>query len=125
CIEHQQMNPLSMPIVPAARNNRLREEKPEVMLCASAPPGPPLYGGSRTKRDEKHRDTKTQRHKGAHPTLYCAPLCLCVFVSLCFSFPSLSFVRSLQPRYVQFLHLKQRFHDSFRFLWVFVLHQLT
>src|SRR5262249_10847944 len=32
--------------------------------------------------DEKHRDTKTQRHKGPQPSS--APLCLCVFVSLCF-----------------------------------------
>src|SRR4030095_459620 len=36
------------------------------------------------KRIEKHRDTKTQRHKGTHHASYCAPLCLCVFVSLCF-----------------------------------------
>src|SRR4030095_4717664 len=34
---------------------------------------------------KKHRDTKTQRHKGALQGFLCAPLCLCVFVSLCFS----------------------------------------
>src|SRR5262249_4310374 len=34
---------------------------------------------------KKHRDTKTQRHKGARKKNFGrAPLCLCVFVSLCF-----------------------------------------
>ncbi len=34
----------------------------------------------------KHRDTKTQRHRGVRSRiLFRAPLCLCVFVSLCFT----------------------------------------
>jgi hypothetical protein len=35
------------------------------------------------KRNEKHRDTKTQRHKGTHHAFYCALLCLCVSLCLC------------------------------------------
>jgi hypothetical protein len=41
--------------------------------------GYPLLKYGKTRR---HKDTEAQRR--ASKTFFCAPLCLCVFVSLCF-----------------------------------------